>query len=281
MIDNDPKQRNLGASFTRAPCLDVATHNSQPPLPGSLWTGNLGKAFMCLAVSPCPVWGWASRQRLTMPQNPSALSVCCSLGRDNGTDPKPAPRQSQVFPLSSVGVWIRPKACKQFSTKSSRHLCQSLAKREGINPASAASDARRVLRVSPQYIYTHTDCLGSSWITWQLAMGRLLPACSQHRPQQIFAQRELGGSARCLEKAFPRAVTPAWVWGRSRAAAQSDWGSIHPWGCSRKVSLGEMLLPLGSFGLCALQGGRSAGGIQEPTTAEGSQQPLARVPAVF
>lgn len=43
-------------------------------------------------------------------------------------------------------------------------------------------------------------------------MGRLLPVCFHHRPQTIFAQRELGGSARCLGKAFPSAITPVWVW---------------------------------------------------------------------
>lgn len=113
-VDDDPEQRNLGAMFTRAVCLDVAMHSSQPSLLGSLWTGNLGNAFMCLAVSPCPGWGWASRQKLTMPQHSFALSVCWSLGRDNGTDPKPAPRQSQVFPLSSVGFGSGPKLVSSF-----------------------------------------------------------------------------------------------------------------------------------------------------------------------
>lgn len=45
---------------------------------------------------------------------PAALFVHCSRGRDNGTDPKPAPKQSQVFPLSSVGFGPGPKLISSF-----------------------------------------------------------------------------------------------------------------------------------------------------------------------
>lgn len=44
----------------------------------------------------------------------AALFVHCSQGRDNGTDPKPAPKQSQVFPLSSVGFGSGPKLISSF-----------------------------------------------------------------------------------------------------------------------------------------------------------------------
>lgn len=109
------------------------------------------------------------------------------------------------------------------------------------------------------------------------AVTSLLPPSASNN----FCPKGAGRICTVPGKGFSKCNHPSLGDGRSRAAAQSGWGSIHVRGCSRKVSVGEMLLPSGFFGPCALQGGRCAGGIQEPTSAEGSQQPLASVPAVF